>query len=98
IEPSRIGHERVIVDGKQGHHLARVLRIRAGERGGAVWNGHEYQLDVVEVAGNRSVAKNTAVRPVHGVPNTRVTLLQALLPNPEFDAVSEGGSAGGVHR
>jgi len=98
IEPSRIGHERVIVDGKQGHHLARVLRIRAGERGVAVSNGHEYQLDVVEVAGSRVVAKITAVRPVQGEPNTRVTLLQALLPNPDFDAVIEGGTAVGVHR
>src|SRR2546423_3568716 len=41
----------VQIDGKRGHHLARVLRVRPGERGIAVFAGHEYELEVVAVGG-----------------------------------------------
>src|ERR1700694_1291401 len=88
----------VQIDGKRGHHLARVLRVRPGERGVAVFAGREYELEVVAVAGARIDARVLADRPARGEASTAVTLLQAVLPNPDFDAVLEGGSAVGIHR
>lgn len=86
----------VQIDGKRGHHLARVLRIRPGERGIAVFAGREYELEVVAVAGARIDARVLTDRPARGEPTTVVRLLQAVLPNPDFDAVLEGGTAVGI--
>ena len=88
----------VQIDGKRGHHLARVLRVRPGERGVAVFAGREYELEVVAVAGARVEARVLTDRPARGEATTAVTLLQAVLPNPDFDAVLEAGTAAGIQQ
>ncbi|HXN04737.1 MAG TPA: RsmE family RNA methyltransferase [Candidatus Acidoferrum sp.] len=86
----------VQIDGKKGHHLARVLRVRPGERGVAVFARREYELEVIAVDGARINARVLTDRPARGEATTAVTLLQAVLPNPDFDAVLEGGTAVGI--
>src|ERR1700693_4503644 len=86
----------VQIDGKKGHHLARVLRVRPGERGVAVFARPEYELEVIAVDGARINARVLTDRPARGEATTAVTLLQAVLPNPDFDAVLEGGTAVGI--
>jgi 16S rRNA (uracil1498-N3)-methyltransferase len=86
------------IDGKKGHHLARVLRVRPGERGVAVFAGREYELVVVAVDGARIDARVLTDRPARGEPVSAVTLLQAVLPNPDFDAVLEAGTAAGIQQ
>jgi 16S rRNA (uracil1498-N3)-methyltransferase len=98
VEASEIAHGRVIVTGLRGHHLARVLRVRPGERGVAVSSGTEYEIEVVEVGAGRVVGRVLGDRPVQGEPGLRLALLQAVLPNPDFDAVIEGGTAVGIGR
>src|ERR1700694_3633649 len=98
VEASEIVDGRVVLRGPQGHHLARVLRVRPGERGVAVSEETEYELEVVEVDGSRVVARVNGNRPVQGEPHLGITLLQAVLPNPDFDAVIEGGTAVGIGR
>lgn len=98
VRASDFADGRLVIEGPQGHHLARVLRVRQGERGVAVSNRREYELEVVEVAGNRVVGRVMGERPVQGEPQLRITLLQAALPNPDFDAVLEGGTAVGIGR
>jgi 16S rRNA (uracil1498-N3)-methyltransferase len=88
----------VQIDGKRGHHLARVLRVRPGERGVAVFAGREYELEVVAVDGARIEARVLTDRPARGEPASAVTLLQAVLPNPDFDAVLEAGTAVGIQQ
>jgi 16S rRNA (uracil1498-N3)-methyltransferase len=88
----------VQIDGKRGHHLARVLRVRPGERGVAVFAGREYEVEVVSVAGARIEARVLVDRAARGEPTTAVRLLQAVLPNPDFDAVLEGGTAVGIRQ
>jgi 16S rRNA (uracil1498-N3)-methyltransferase len=88
----------VQIDGKKGHHLARVLRVRPGERGVAVFAGREYEVEVVAVEGARIDARVLADRPAGGEPTTAVRLLQAVLPNPDFDAVLEGGTVVGIQQ
>jgi len=88
----------VQIDGKRGHHLARVLRVRPGERGVAVFAGREYELEIVAVEGARIEARVLTDRPARGEASTAVTLLQAVLPNPDFDAVLEGGTAVGIQQ
>jgi 16S rRNA (uracil1498-N3)-methyltransferase len=98
IDAAQMSNGRVTIGGPQGHHLARVLRVHPGERGVAVANGREYQLEVVDAAGGRMVARILGDRPVQGEAKTAVTLLQAVLPNPDFDAVVEAGTAVGIRR
>jgi 16S rRNA (uracil1498-N3)-methyltransferase len=88
----------VQIDGKRGHHFARVLRVRPGERGVAVFAGREYELEVVAVAGARVEARVLTDGPAGGEASTAVTLLQAVLPNPDFDAVLEAGTAAGIRQ
>jgi 16S rRNA (uracil1498-N3)-methyltransferase len=98
VGASEISAGRIRIEGPKGHHLARVLRVRPGERGVAVSNGTEYEIEVVEVGGSRVVGRVVGDRPVQGEPHMRITLLQAVLPNPDFDAVIEGGTAVGIGR
>ena len=98
VEASQFADGRVVIGGPQGHHLARVLRVRPGERGVAVSNRTEYEIEVVEATDGRVVGRVVGDRPAHGEPDVRITLLQAVLPNPDFDAVIEGGTAVGIGR
>jgi 16S rRNA (uracil1498-N3)-methyltransferase len=96
VDASQISEGRIRIDGPKGHHLARVLRVRPGEHGVAVCDGREYDLEVVETQGDRVVGRVFGERPAGGEAATRVTLLQAVLPNPDFDAVIEAGTAVGI--
>jgi 16S rRNA (uracil1498-N3)-methyltransferase len=98
VEASDVADGRVVIGGPQGHHLARSLRVRPGERGVAVANRTEYEIEIVEVGGNRVVGRVVGDRPVQGEPQLGITLLQAVLPNPDFDAVIESGTAVGISR
>jgi 16S rRNA (uracil1498-N3)-methyltransferase len=98
VEASQFADGGVVIGGPQGHHLARVLRVRPGERGVAVAQGTEHEIEVVEVAGSRVVGRVVGQRPIQGEPDLQITLLQAVLPNPDFDAVIEGGTAVGIAR
>jgi len=97
-EATDVAQSRVVIAGPRGHHLARVLRVRPGERGVAVSNGTEYEIEVVEVGAGRVVGRVVGDRPVQGEPRVGITLLQAVLPNPDFDAVIEAGTAVGISR
>jgi len=98
VDRVEIASGLVTVAGPQGHHLARVLRVHPGEHGVAVADGREYQLEVVEAGSGRVVGRILGDRPVRGEAATAVTLVQALLPNPDFDAVIESGTAVGIRR
>jgi len=98
VDESEMANGQVSIRGPQGHHLARVLRVHRGERGVAVAGGREYDLEVVQVEGGRVVGRIVGDRPAQGEPRTAVALLQAVLPNPDFDAVIEGGTAVGIRR
>jgi 16S rRNA (uracil1498-N3)-methyltransferase len=98
IDAAQTASGTVTIGGPQGHHLARVLRVHPGERGVAVADGREYQLEVVEAVGGRVVGRIVGDRPVRGEAGTAVTLIQAVLPNPDFDAVVEAGTAVGIRR
>ena len=98
VDESQVADGQVTIRGPQGHHLARVLRLRRGERGVAVAGGRQYELELVEVEGGRVVGRIVGDRPVQGEARTSVALLQAVLPNPDFDAVVEGGTAVGIRR
>lgn len=94
--PEAFAGERVHLAGATGHHLARVLRARPGEEGVVVSNGQEHRVVIERVEAGAVLARVTEIAPVHSESAGRVSLLQALLPNPDFDSVIEAGTALGV--
>jgi 16S rRNA (uracil1498-N3)-methyltransferase len=89
---------RLELDGARGRHLARVLRVRPGERGVAVLDGIAHHLTVAAVDGDRISGRVDSMTPATGEPRHPVTLLQALLPHADFEAVLESGTQVGITR
>jgi 16S rRNA (uracil1498-N3)-methyltransferase len=98
VPEAAIAGGEVVIDGRKGHHLGRVLRVRPGERGVAVANGRRYDLEVMQVHGDRVLARVVGDQPLTAELPRAPTLLQAVLPNPDFDAVVEGVTAIGISR
>jgi 16S rRNA (uracil1498-N3)-methyltransferase len=98
VDAGQIADGQLTIAGKKGHHLARVLRVRPGEHGTAVAGRRAYDIEVVEVKAERVIARLLSERSTAAEPATWVTLLQAGLPNADFDAVIEGGTQVGISR
>ena len=98
VGADQLGDGRVTLAGAQGHHLARVLRVQPRENGVVVANGREYDVEVVAVQAGTVIARVRAERPATGEPPVTLTLMMAVLPNPDFDAVIENGTAIGIAR
>ena len=98
VNAGQIADGQLTIEGKKGHHLARVLRVRPGERGTAVATQRAYDVEVMAVRGERVTARLLSEAPAPAEPATSVTLLQAGLPNPDFDAVIEAGTQVGISR
>jgi 16S rRNA (uracil1498-N3)-methyltransferase len=98
VDPARVATGEVVLEGERAHHLGRVLRVRPGEQGIVVAGGREYSVVVTEVHKEQLIARIIESSPLSTEPALSVTLLQSLLPNPDFDAVVEGATAVGVTR
>jgi 16S rRNA (uracil1498-N3)-methyltransferase len=98
VDAVQIANGQVTIEGKKGHHLARVLRVRPGERGVAVSNRRAYEVEIIDARGDRVIARVLADQPPSGEPDRAVTLLQAVLPGSDFDSVIEGGTQAGISR
>ena len=96
LDQTGTASDRVVISGAKGHHLARVLRVRAGEQGVLVSNGEEHLVEVADIRDGTVTVRVLERRPVGGEPSIELTLLQAVLPNPDFDAVVEATTAVGV--
>ena len=97
-QPSQLAGDRITFDLKQSHHLGRVLRVRAGERGVVVAASREHDVEVLEVGDLHVVARIIGQRAITTEPRIAVTLWQAVLPNADFDNVLVNGTAVGVRR
>ena len=97
-EPGQLAGGQLRLSGARGRHLARVRRVKPGERGVAVCDGLAHRFTITAVEGDRVVARIDAVGPAGGEPSQPVVLLQALLPHADFEAVLEAGTQVGVTR
>jgi 16S rRNA (uracil1498-N3)-methyltransferase len=98
VEPSNIRAGEVLIEGSRAHHLGRVLRVQPGEKGVVVAEGREYSVVVGSVHRDQVLTRILESRTVSNEPKIRVTLLQSLLPNADFDAVIEATTAVGITR
>jgi 16S rRNA (uracil1498-N3)-methyltransferase len=95
-EPESLDGERLVIGGAAGHHLARALRLRAGEQGVVMLGSRQYLVEVVDSRGDLIEMRTLEIGSGHTEPGIEVTLFQAVLPNPDLDSVIEAGTEVGV--
>jgi 16S rRNA (uracil1498-N3)-methyltransferase len=100
LPPGYSGEPRVTLSGEEFHHVARVLRMREGDRLGAVdRKGSRYELLLVRVGKtdcDASVTPRAAERAAG--PATRITLLQCLPKGRKIDLIVRQATEAGVQR
>jgi 16S rRNA (uracil1498-N3)-methyltransferase len=94
--PSSRQGDRILLEGNEAHHLARVLRKRMGDRIGVMDGEGNYYICDVE-----SVEEAVTLRVVRHLPNRGethrpVALLQAILKEPAMDDVVDKATQMGV--
>lgn len=99
VEPGAVAGERVALGGPLAHQIARVLRLRVGERivlldGG----GQEHVVLLEEVRSSSVLGSVEAVLPCRPEPRLAITLYQALVPRDRFEVVLQKGTEVGVSR
>lgn len=89
----------VSLDGPAAHRVARVLRLRPGDRI-ALFDGSgvEAVAELVSVTPSRAEAKVLSVRPGLPEPAVRVTLCQSVVKGERFEWALEKGTEIGVAR
>ena len=91
------GQQHLTIDGEQGHHFARVLRVRPGEQAAMVFNGSAYLAEVESVD---SKAGTVAVRILQSLPPhepaVRVYLVQGLAKGDKVEDILQRCTEVGV--
>jgi 16S rRNA (uracil1498-N3)-methyltransferase len=87
IEKAKAGGPVLVLEGREHHHLSRVVRLHPGE---TVWlfdeEGTKYTARIEEVGGERTLLVCLDLTPGTG-PRTRICLAQALLKAKTMDFV-----------
>jgi 16S rRNA (uracil1498-N3)-methyltransferase len=89
----------VALEGAVAHRIARVLRLRLGERI-ALFDGSGLEAvgELVRVSPSRAEARIVAIRPGLPEPAVRVTLCQSVVKGERFEWALEKGTEIGVAR
>jgi 16S rRNA (uracil1498-N3)-methyltransferase len=91
--PDAGGIDALVVSGEQGHHFARVLRVREGEQIVAVCAGTPW---LCSVRGVRPDLGEMTLQPIEPCsshePRVRLTLIQSLAKGDKMDAIMQHGT------
>lgn len=100
LPPGYAGEPRVTLSGDEFRHVARVLRMREGDRLGAVdRKGSRYDLVLVRVGRTDCEAAVVLREAAHAAgPHTRITLLQCLPKGRKIDLIVRQATEAGVER
>jgi len=97
IPPSSVQGNTLTLTGAQAHQVARVLRMRPGERLIVLDDsGFEFEVRLVAVEPELARGEVVASQPSTGEPRTRITLYQAVLKGDHFELVLQKGTELGV--
>jgi 16S rRNA (uracil1498-N3)-methyltransferase len=97
VDPDRLHGESVELDGPLAHQMARVLRLRGGDRVVLLdGSGREREVELVTVTPGRVRGVVRETRPSRGEPRLAVALYQALVPREKLELVIQKGTEVGV--
>ena len=98
LSPKQITEGELLLCGREGHHAANVLRIRAGERVAVLDGaGTEFMCDVASVEKNNVRLKVQQQNKIAPLPY-RVTLLQAMTKGKSMDFIIQKATELCAHR
>ncbi len=99
IPPQDITDRQAILIGEQARQVARVLRLRPGERVVVLDNtGWEYEVRLTAVTPQQVTGEIVERRTAVGEPAVHITLYMALLKREKFEWVLQKGTEVGVSR
>jgi len=97
ISPDLIAEDTVTITGSQHHHLARVLRLKAGDSLNVLDNqGHLYKTAILEIAKTQTICKILESLRQDTSPLPKVILTQALIKGEKMDWVVQKATELGV--
>ena len=97
VDATVVASEDVELSGPQAHQIARVLRLRAGERIVLLdGSGREWDVELHTVTPARVGGTVCAVRTNLGEPRLTITLYQAVVARERFELVLQKGTEVGV--
>jgi len=97
VDPASLVGDRVELTGGQARQIARVLRLRAGERIVLLdGSGREWDVELRLVTPARIEAAVCAVQTGAGEPRLAITLYQAVVARERFELVLQKGTEVGV--
>ncbi len=90
IDADKLNQTSIEIDGENGTHLAKSLRVRVGEEITLCdGEGFDYRAAVTEIAGNSVFADILEKKKSETEPNRRVTLYQCITKSDKFDLVTQ---------
>jgi 16S rRNA (uracil1498-N3)-methyltransferase len=97
VPPEAITGDLVRIAGEEGHHAARVLRVRVGEAI-TVADDTGRVVDAVVSSVSEGVEAHVLKETIHAEPKPAITLYQALTKGEKFDDVVQRSAEIGVAR
>jgi 16S rRNA (uracil1498-N3)-methyltransferase len=96
VPPERLRGERVVLEGEPHRHLAKVLRLRAGDRV-VLFDGQATEIDAtVAAVGARTIELTLGARRSVRLPDVSLTLLQAVPRGDRMDLIVQKTTELGV--
>ena len=97
IPPEWLTGSAAAIAGPQAHQIARVLRMRPGDRLVVLDDsGWEFEVHLLEVQPERVRGEVVSRRLANGEPHTRITLYQGMLKSDHFEFVLQKGTELGI--
>jgi 16S rRNA (uracil1498-N3)-methyltransferase len=97
VDPGQIGGRSIRFDADQSHQIARVLRLRPGDRVIVLdGRGRQHRVALREVTAPLVTGQIESAQEATGEPAARLTLYQSLLKRDKFEWVLQKGTEVGV--
>ncbi len=98
VDADKLNSNIIEIDGENGSHLAKSLRVRVGEEITLCdGEGYDYRAAVTEVVGSNVFAKILEKTKSETEPNRKVTLYQCITKSDKFDLVTQKAVELGAH-
>jgi 16S rRNA (uracil1498-N3)-methyltransferase len=97
VPPEWLTGSTAAITGRQAHQIARVLRMRPGDRLVLLDDsGWEFEVQLLAVQPELVRGEVVSRRPAAGEPHSRISLYQGMLKNDRFEFVLQKGTELGI--
>lgn len=91
--------ENIVVEGEEGHHISRVLRMKPGDAVRLIdGSGTAHSCEIGDIKGDKVVCRIIKTVRFSGEASINLTLAVALSESSKFKTIIEKGTEVGVHK